>query len=97
MTARLQNPNDAIQVDRAGVYELLEVVDSQCPGSIDAESLTYTVTMIPKPRATLSKESQANAEFVAKNRSYIIRPVCEGVSDHVDLDLRGMSLLHASG
>ena len=88
-TARLFNPNDVIQVDRNGVYELLEVKDSQCPGTVDKEDRTFTVKTIAKPEASLTVESQANSEFVPMNRSYILEPVCEGVSEHVDLDLRG--------
>ncbi|KAG2022919.1 nucleoporin Pom152 [Coprinopsis cinerea AmutBmut pab1-1] len=87
ITARLLNPNDHITVRHPGTYELLSVNDSQCPGTIASEASTYRVDIIPRPTAKLSPETPAT--FNTHNGRYTLRTVCEGVSDHVDLELTG--------
>ncbi|EPQ61413.1 hypothetical protein GLOTRDRAFT_102151 [Gloeophyllum trabeum ATCC 11539] len=87
MTATLKNPNDQLNVTNRGLYELLEVVDSQCPGTVVEEEATYRVDWIPRPFARLAPETEAVYE--PYNNSYILPSVCEGIDDHVDLDLIG--------
>lgn len=71
-------PNSSIQVN-----------DSQCPGIVISEASTYKVEWIPRPTAKLSSETDAT--YVPYNHSYILKTVCEGISEHVDLDLQGVS------
>ena len=86
-TADLSTPNDELRVTDKGLYELLEVWDSQCPGEINADAANYAVDWIPRPIAKLSPEVQATYE--PYNGSHILPPICEGIPDHVDLDLTG--------
>jgi len=90
MTARLSNPNDFIEVNDKGTYEIIEVFDSQCPGTVSQDSSSFTVDWIPRPTARLADESQA--QYNVYNHSFILNPVCEGIPAHVDLDLTGMFL-----
>lgn len=62
--------------------------DSQCPGSVIAEESTYRVDWVPRPSAKLAPETEAT--YASHNRSHILPPICEGIDDHVDLDLTGM-------
>ncbi|TFK77394.1 hypothetical protein BDN72DRAFT_830551 [Pluteus cervinus] len=87
MTAVLNSPNDALKVNNKGTYELLEVRDSQCPGSITPDASTYTVDWVPRPAAKLAQNTIAT--FEPGNGSYILPPICEGISDSVDLELSG--------
>ncbi|KAF5323559.1 hypothetical protein D9611_005631 [Ephemerocybe angulata] len=87
LSSRLFNPNDFIHVTEEGTYELVDVTDSQCPGIVASEASNYKVDWIPRPTAKLSPETTAT--YVAYNHSFVLSPVCEGVSDHVDLDLSG--------
>ncbi|KAI0964418.1 hypothetical protein AcW1_001243 [Taiwanofungus camphoratus] len=86
-TATLASPNDDLRVTQKGLYEILEVADSQCPGSVIATDATYQVNHIPRPSARLTSEIQAIYE--PYNGSHILQPICEGVNDHVDLELTG--------
>ena len=52
---------------------------------------TYRVDHVPRPAAKLSADVQATYESF--NGSHILPPICEGVNDHVDLDLTG-ELVH---
>ncbi|CAL1694099.1 unnamed protein product [Somion occarium] len=86
-TATLYNPNDELLVSEKGVYEIIEIADSQCPGSVVSEASTYQVDWVPRPVAKLSSEVQATYE--PHNGSHILPAICEGLPDHVDLDLTG--------
>ncbi|KAH7886081.1 hypothetical protein F5I97DRAFT_1937005 [Phlebopus sp. FC_14] len=85
--AYLQSPNDHIHVSRRGVYELLEVSDSQCPGTIILHESQYNVYWVPRPSARL--DPLLPSVFESYNRSYILPPTCQGRDDHVDLELTG--------
>ncbi|KAK2460117.1 hypothetical protein APHAL10511_007883 [Amanita phalloides] len=87
LASLVTSPNGNLQVTDKGVYELLEVSDSKCPGSVIASESTYTVGWVPRPSAKLSLETKAKYE--SYNGSHILPPICEGIEDHVDLDLTG--------
>jgi nucleoporin POM152 len=69
-------------------------MDSQCPGSVIADESTYKVDWVPRPFAKLAPETEVT--YSSHNRSNILPPICEGVDDHVDLDLTGMSQVSPS-
>ncbi|KAH9937368.1 uncharacterized protein B0H18DRAFT_970234 [Fomitopsis serialis] len=87
LSATVSSPNGELHVMEKGVYELLEVSDSQCPGSVVLRDSTYSVDHVPRPSAKLSPEIQSTYE--PYNGSHILPPICEGAHDHVDLDLTG--------
>ncbi|KAF8956062.1 hypothetical protein BDZ97DRAFT_1925843 [Flammula alnicola] len=87
MTNTFYDRNANLQVTDKGLYEILSVADAQCPGTVVADASTYTVEWIPRPSAKLSSSTEATYE--THNGSYILRPICEGVNDHVDLELTG--------
>ncbi|KAJ7597473.1 hypothetical protein C8J56DRAFT_818039 [Mycena floridula] len=85
--ATLTSPNDHLKVRDSGLYEIIDISDSQCPGTVVAEASTYLVDWIPRPSAKLSQKTKADYEV--KNGSYILPPICENSDDYVDLDLEG--------
>ncbi|KAI0699371.1 hypothetical protein C8T65DRAFT_581174 [Cerioporus squamosus] len=86
-TAKLKSPNDELRVNAKGTYELLEVSDSQCPGTVVKGDEIYQVEHVPRPAAKLSPDVQSSYERF--NGSHILPAICEGMNDHVDLDLTG--------
>ncbi|OCH96431.1 hypothetical protein OBBRIDRAFT_718237 [Obba rivulosa] len=86
-SATLQSPNAELRVTDQGLYEIIEVSDSQCPGTVVKEDATYRVNHVLRPSAKLSSEVQFTYE--PYNGSHILPPICEGLHDHVDLDLKG--------
>ena len=66
---------------------LVQIMDSQCPGSVIIDESTYRVDWVPRPSATLAPETVVT--YTSHNRSHILPPICEGIDDHVDLDLTG--------
>ncbi|KAH9835872.1 uncharacterized protein C8Q71DRAFT_100734 [Rhodofomes roseus] len=87
LSATVSSPNGELHVSDKGVYELVEISDSQCPGSVVSGDSTYRVDHVPRPSAKLSPEIQSIYE--PYNGSHILPPICEGAHDHVDLDLTG--------
>ncbi|KAF7968974.1 hypothetical protein HWV62_28777 [Athelia sp. TMB] len=86
-SASLSSQNAQLVVTEDGLYEIVEVRDSQCPGSVILEESTYQVNWIPKPSASLAPETAAT--YSSHNRSHVLPPICQGIDDHVDLDLTG--------
>ncbi|TDL28053.1 hypothetical protein BD410DRAFT_782006 [Rickenella mellea] len=86
-TSIVNTLNDHLRVREKGLYELLEVEDSQCPGSVVENEATFVVDWIPRPIAKLWPGTEVLYE--SSNGSYIRAPVCEGQEDHVDLELTG--------
>ncbi|KAF5312593.1 hypothetical protein D9619_002792 [Psilocybe cf. subviscida] len=86
-TATFHDQNANIQVADKGTYEIISVKDSQCPGNVITEASTFGVDWVPRPSAKLSSSVDAFRE--SYNGSYILKSICEGVNDHVDLDLTG--------
>ncbi|KAL1708824.1 hypothetical protein EV121DRAFT_196368 [Schizophyllum commune] len=87
LTARLNSPNDELEVIEKGTYELMGVNDVMCPGSVVADSSTFKVNWIPRPSAKLAENTPATYEPF--NSSHILQPVCAGDDDFIDLDLSG--------
>jgi nucleoporin POM152 len=90
-TAALTTPNDHLSVKEKGLYELLSVTDSQCPGSAIPDESTYEVEWVPRPTVQLASTTPATLD--PYTGSYSLPPVCESLDDHVDLELSGLSAL----
>ncbi|CAK5264964.1 unnamed protein product [Mycena citricolor] len=88
-SAMLRSANDALTVTEAGLYRILEVSDSQCPGFVEEESSTFHVNWVPRPSAKLSADTSAAARYESYNGSHILAPICENMDGHIDLDLTG--------
>ena|ERR1700722_2190397 len=86
-TATVSSPNGHLEATEPGLYEISSVMDAQCPGTINPEGAIYRVDWVPRPSARLSPSSEATYE--RHNRSHVLSPVCEGIDDHVDLELTG--------
>ncbi|TFY82279.1 hypothetical protein EWM64_g1741 [Hericium alpestre] len=83
----LHTPNDNIRVKEKGTYEIIDVTDAQCPGTVVVNESTYEVDWVPRPSAQISPNIEGT--LVPYNGSFILPPICEGQSSHVDLDLTG--------
>lgn len=80
-----QNTNDILQVDQRGVYELVNVADSLCSGSVDPSTAAFEVDWIPRPEIKLAE----NAGLTLEGERYVKRDICEGDIDVVELSLTG--------
>ncbi|TFK64436.1 hypothetical protein BDN72DRAFT_264822 [Pluteus cervinus] len=87
LSATVTSPIGSIPVSEAGTYELLEVVDNKCSGTILSEASTFQVNWIPRPYVKLAADTVMTRDTY--NESYILKPVCHNADDHVELDLIG--------
>jgi nucleoporin POM152 len=84
-TITKQNTNDVLFVDQRGVYELVGVTDSLCPGFVDPSTATFEVDWISRPQIKLPE----NAGLTLEDKKYLKREVCEGDIDAVELSISG--------
>ncbi|KAL1983080.1 hypothetical protein VTN96DRAFT_493 [Rasamsonia emersonii] len=80
----LWDENGAIEVSQEGLYELVEVSDATCPGTIDQSARLFEISWIPRPRfSALDGSDVKEGDSIAK------RDVCEGDNDVLELKLSG--------
>lgn len=77
--------NDMILVNQRGKYELLEVSDDQCPGTIDTTASQFVIDWFPRPQIKVV-DTSAMAE---DNGKYVKREVCENDIDSIRVNLVG--------
>jgi nucleoporin POM152 len=82
-TAR--STNDIIRVEQRGTYEILDVSDDQCPGTVDPTASRFEVDWFPRPQIRLAD----TAVLIPDGKKYIKRDVCEGDIDAVEVNLIG--------
>lgn len=84
-TVRSNGPNDKLDVDRDGMYELLDVHDNICPGLVDSTAKEFQVHWIPRPQYRISPDDIQSE----KNNVFVRSEVCEGDEDAVEVLFKG--------
>lgn len=82
-TARANN--DMIRVHQRGTYEILEVSDDQCPGTVESTASTFDVEWFSRPHIKVAD----TAVLIPDGKKYRKREVCEGEVDAVEVTLTG--------
>lgn len=80
--------NGLLSVHNDGLYELVEVFDKSCPGSVDQSANDFEVSWIPRPRITAVDSSPLEQNNNAVSR-YVKPEVCQGDDDSLELRLSG--------
>lgn len=81
----LRNSNDDIKVVTEGTYEIVDVRDATCPGSIDPAASQFTVRWIPRPSVQV-----ADSPLIQyRNDRYVKKEVCEGDEDFTEIMFTG--------
>ncbi len=83
-----RSTNDMLAVTERGIYEILEVTDDQCPGTVDPTASTFEVDWFPRPQIKVAD----TAALIPDGKKYRKREVCEGDIDAVEVNLIGMLL-----
>jgi len=87
---RLQYPNDVLEVDMPGTYEIVEVHDALCPGSVDKSASTFEVSWIARPNIKVVE----SALVEHAGEKHVRKEVCEGDEDALELSLSGTPPYH---
>ncbi|KAF3926759.1 hypothetical protein ABW21_db0207592 [Orbilia brochopaga] len=84
--------NSILSASKRGHYQLLNVHDVICPGTVSETANTFDISWIPRPHAHIvSSPSTTKVGNV-----YVRNPICEGDEDAIDLALEGKPPFHAS-
>ncbi|EJU02661.1 hypothetical protein DACRYDRAFT_115687 [Dacryopinax primogenitus] len=88
----VKGQNEDLDVRHAGQYRLLEVIDAHgCPGYCD-EQVSTSITFINRPTARWP----TSAGELDKYGNIVRKPICEGIPDHIELELSGSPLFTVS-
>ena len=90
ITKTIDSPNGFLVVKSRGVYELLNIQDNSCPGTIESAGSTFNVDWYPRPEISMIETdsvSMAGGVFVKQE-------VCEGDIDGFEVNLRGSPPYH---
>jgi nucleoporin POM152 len=77
------NENSLIQVNQCGRYEIVEVHDATCPGSVDQNANLFDVSWIPRPRFATIDGMELDADRITKQE------ICEGDEDVMEVKFDG--------
>lgn len=77
--------NDQLEIQKAGTYEILDVQDASCPGSVDLSANQFVVHWIPRPDITIVESSLL--ELV--DGRYVKQGICEGDEDATQISFSG--------
>ena len=77
--------NDMLEVDVDGTYEIVDVHDATCPGTVDSSSNQFTISWIPRPALSI-KESPLITRIGNK---FARKDVCQGDEAILDISFVG--------
>ena len=83
----LRSANDFLSIGAEGLYEILEVHDSVCPGSVDDQSSSFELTWEARPTMAVSQSNALSCQGTELTKE----PVCEGDSDMVEVTFTGVA------
>ena len=81
--------NDFIAATEPGIYEIVHVQDTQCPGSIDSKANAFELKWFPRPE--LSLVTTDSIRPTDQKHKFVKKDVCEGDLDGFEVALRGKS------
>ncbi|KAL0939471.1 nucleoporin pom152 [Colletotrichum truncatum] len=87
---RATSGNDVLSVKARGVYEIIDVSDKQCPGTVDPQASRFEIDWYPRPEITLVQSDSITSEAAV----YVKRDVCEGDIDSFEVNLKGSAPYH---
>jgi nucleoporin POM152 len=87
-----KSTNDFITVDQRGTYEILDVSDDQCPGTVNPKASKFEVDWLARPQIKVAD----TAILIPDDGKWLKREVCEGDIDAVEVHLTGKTTLDSN-
>lgn len=84
MEATFWKENSILVVDNEGLYELVDLFDSTCPGFVDQSAKEFEVSWVPRPQIIAIDGSP-----VGVTGEYVKPEVCQGDDDSLELRFSG--------
>ncbi|KAI1631130.1 hypothetical protein F4809DRAFT_646711 [Biscogniauxia mediterranea] len=92
LTRIARSGNDFIEAKDQGTYEIIDVRDSQCPGTVDPRGSTFDVSWFPRPQLSLISTNAIRPGY--RDREYVKQDICEGDVDGFEVALQGSPPYH---
>ncbi|KAI1814141.1 hypothetical protein GGS20DRAFT_549950 [Poronia punctata] len=84
--------NDFIEATEWGTYEITDVTDNLCPGTIDPKGNMFDLNWFPRPELSLVPTDSIGR--TDKEHMFVKREICEGDVDGFEVALRGSPPYH---
>ncbi|KAL9098386.1 MAG: hypothetical protein Q9163_005945 [Psora crenata] len=81
----LRHSNDYIDVDNEGTYEITDINDASCPGTVDFSANQFTVHWVPRPAMSVTESPLVD---MVQGR-YVKKEVCQDDEDVTDISFTG--------
>ncbi|PTB44707.1 uncharacterized protein TrAFT101_003251 [Trichoderma asperellum] len=91
ITKTINGPNDYLLVRSRGTYELVDIVDKQCPGIIEPTASKFEVDWFPRPEISIVA---SNSIAPSKSGVFVKQEICEGDIDGFEINLKGSAPYH---
>ena len=85
MERTLRDSNDHIEATAEGTYEIVDVRDSHCPGTVDMSSHRFSVSWIPRPSIGITESPRIRYS----RGTHVKKEVCEGDEDSTEISFTG--------
>lgn len=85
LTRTFFHDNDQLEIQKEGTYEIINIQDASCPGSVDLTANQFEVRWIPKATITIAESSLI--ELV--DGKYVKNGICEGDEDATQISFTG--------
>lgn len=84
----MSNSNSNLDITSEGTYELVDVRDDFCPGTIDESGKQFVVSWVPRPQVSIPEGPTMKA---VKEGKFVKDAVCEGDVDSFEIAFTGKS------
>jgi nucleoporin POM152 len=93
ITKTVNGPNDYLLVRSRGTYELVDIVDKQCPGVVEPTASKFEVDWFPRPEISIvTSNSITSAAGI-----FVKQEICEGDIDGFEVSLKGKLIFAGTG
>lgn len=82
----IDSPNGNLLVRSRGVWEITNVMDNQCPGTVDPSAAKFEVDWFPRPELSLVESESITS---GSGNTFVKKDVCEGDIDGFEVNLQG--------
>ena len=85
MKRMLRDSNDYIEATTEGTYEIVDIRDAHCPGTVDMSSSRFSVSWIPRPSIAITESPLVR--YISGTHKK--KEVCEGDEDVTEISFTG--------
>lgn len=82
----VDSANGNLVIKSRGIWEITNVMDNQCPGTVDESASRFEVDWFPRPKLSLL---ESESIVSSSGNTFVKKEVCEGDIDGFEVNLQG--------